>query len=239
MLGILLAVWAVQRRWPWLLSLALTLLMNKPQEVLLVTPFLLWSVRRWRLDEWLRLLVGPAVAMVLAFVFFGTEWVRVLAEGGWGHSTGMIWTNIALWWRMFGRVSWPMAMLCSAASVALGVWLLWARPLNRYTVALSVTIGIVASSYVTDNYLVLPLVLAWPVLLDESPGWAAVCYAATLSPLARLTGSVSYSWLDSVFPLVTLIALLSMYRQPWTRVEARAVETQTCTGALSTETRMG
>ena len=168
---------------------------------------MVWAIRRWRWDEWLRVAVGPAVALALALATFDLSWVTTLLHATGQHHGG--WVNIPFWWRF---APYWLAWLCSGVTAALGLWLTARRRFDRYTLALAVSFGAVSSPYLATHHLVLPMTLAWPWLLDRHPRLALLVYLTSLTPLLRLGGSQAINWLDFVFPLVLTAALLFFYR---------------------------
>lgn len=215
LLGIWLGSWAVWERRPWALSVGLLLMGLKPQETALVTLLLLWHARRWHWRAWLRIIVLPAAALIFSVIAFDLDWLRALFAAGDVYRE--TWINISWTWRFLGP-SWPgLAAACSLAVAALVLGLVVSRPLTPYTLALTVTANMLVSPYVATHHLLLPLVLAWPWLLDRRPLLALLVYLTTLTPLARWNGAQGLNWLDFVFPVALMVALLFSYREQRSR----------------------
>lgn len=211
LLGIWLGSWAVWKRRPWALSAGLLLMVLKPQETALVILLLLWHARRWRGREWLRIAVPLVVALTFSVAAFGLDWPRALLAAGDVYRE--TWINTSWIWRAFGPSRPGLAVAWSLGIAAFALGLVVSRPLTPYTLALVTTANTLASPYVATHHLVLPLVLAWPWLLDRQPLLALPVYLITLTPLARWNGAQGLNWLDSLFPVVLTIALLFFYHE--------------------------
>ena len=111
-------------------------------------------------------------------------------------------------WRVFGPSYPGLAIAWSLGIAAVALGLSARRPLTPHTLALAVTASAIASPYVTTHHLVLPLVLAWPHLLDRQPLLALPVYLTSLTPLARWVGDQGLNWLDFLFPVTLMLALL-------------------------------
>jgi hypothetical protein len=210
-LGIWLGSWAVWERRPWVLSVALLLIGLKPQETALVILLLLWHARQWHWREWLCIVVPLVAALIFSVVTFGLDWPRALFAAGDVYRE--TWINISWIWRVFGPSRPGVGVICSLGLSALALGLVMSRPLTSYTLALTVTANILASPYVATHHLVLPLVLAWSWLLDRQPLLALSVYVASLTPLARWSGDQALNWLDFLFPVALMVALLCFYRE--------------------------
>ena len=211
LLGVWLASWAVWGRRPWAFSAGLLLMGVKPQETALVILLLLWHARHWRWREWLCVAALPAAALVFSVAAFGLDWLHALFAAGDVYRE--TWINTSWIWRFFGP-SWPgLALACSLSIAAFALGLTVSRPLTPYTLALIVTFNVLASPYAATHHLVLPLVLAWPWLLDRHPPLASLVYLTSLTPLARLGGGQGLNWLDFLFPVALTAALLLCYRE--------------------------
>ena len=211
LLGICLASLGLSRESPWALSAGLVTMSTKPQQTLLVALFMLWHARRWSRRQWARVAVLPAAAAGFAVAGFGFDWLTVMADASAGYAGG--WVNTSWAWRFLGQSS-PLLAIAWSVGVGMAALLLTAgRARSPYALALIATANILASPYVATQHLVVPLVAAWPWLLDRSPWVALLVYATSLSPLARLGGDQWLSWLDFLFPVALMTALLCFYRQ--------------------------
>jgi hypothetical protein len=215
LLGVWLGSWAIWERRSWALSAGLLLMGLKPQETALVVLLLLWHIRRWRWRECLRVATLPAMALVFSVAAFGLDWLHALYAAGDVYRE--TWINTSWIWRIFGPSRPGLAMACSLGIAALALGLTVSRPLTPYTLALVVTINVLASPYAATHHLVLSLVLAWPWLLDRHPLLALLVYLVSLTPLARLGGGQRLNWLDFLFPVALTVALLFFYREQKSR----------------------
>lgn len=213
--GTLVAYRAVTRRRAWLLALGLLLMLIKPQETWVI--ILLIGVvvaRQWRLEMWLKaalMVIGIALATSL---LFGFGWLdRILS----GPSYASGWQNFSLW-QLSGSVP-PV--------IVIGIWIVTALVtlvvlrrigLARAGLALAAVSSNLLSPYLTGPHLLMTLCFGWGLLLDDSIGWGAVAYLASLTPLLRFTtGNQSLNQLDLIFPAVVwtgLIWQLGKQREP-------------------------
>jgi hypothetical protein len=182
----------------------------KPQETALVVLLLLWHARRWRWREWLCVAALPAVAFGFSVAAFGLDWLHALFAAGDVYRD--TWINTSWIWRIFGLSRPGLAVACSLGIGAFALGLTASRSLTPYALALIVTFNVLASPYVATHHLVLPLALAWPWLLDRHPLLALLVYVTSLTPLARLGGGQGANWLDFLFPVALVAALLFFYR---------------------------
>jgi len=213
LLGIGLGFWALSCRSPWALSAALVLMGTKPQEATLVALLLLWHARGWHWREWLKVAALPAGAAVFSCASFGLDWVGAIGGASVGYAGD--WVNVSWPWRFLGPSVPLLAVAWSAAVAALALRFTVRRPLSLYTLGVIVTANTLASPYVATHHLVVPLVMAWPWLLDRNLPLALVVYLTTLSPLLREGGDQTLNWLDFLFPLALMVSLLSVRR--WVR----------------------
>jgi len=215
LLGVWLGGWAAAKRRPGALAASLLIMSLKPQETALVVILLLWHARHWRRGEWARVLAPLAGVVWLSMLIFRCEWLQNFARAGDIYRGASV--NISWWWRWWGQ-AWPgLALGCSAVITALAVGLALPRSLSPYTLALMATANAVASPYVETHHLTLVMVLAWPWLLDRQPLLALLVYATSLAPLARLNGDQGLNWLDFIFPVTLMLALLFFYREQLVR----------------------
>jgi hypothetical protein len=209
-LGAALSAWAIQTRRPWALSLGLLLLTTKPQEAFLLVPVMLWAIRRWRRDEWLQVAIGPVIMLVLTAALFDWGWLFKVLRAPGGYQSHWTWINISIWWRF---APYWVAWLCSLSLAGAGLWFATRLHFDRYVLALVTAFQCVASPYVATHHLALPMVLGWPWLLDRKPRLAFLVYVTSLTPLLRLGGDQTINWLDSLFPITLMLALLLFFRE--------------------------
>jgi alpha-1,2-mannosyltransferase len=77
--GVALGWWAVERRRPWLLGLALVIMSTKATNIGLALLVVLWPLRSWSLRALLRVAVLPVVAGLASVLMLGWWPVRYLA----------------------------------------------------------------------------------------------------------------------------------------------------------------
>jgi hypothetical protein len=211
LLGICLGAWAVRHHSSWALSAALVLMGTKPQGAGLALLLLLWHARSWHWRDWARIAALPALALGFALGLFGLDWVEAIAGASGGFAGD--WVNTSWPWRFVGPSIPAIAVGWSVGIATLGLMLTARRPLSRYSLSVIVTANTLASPYVVTHHLILPLAVAWPWLLDRRWQPALVVYAMLLSPLLRSTGDQALNWLDFVFPLALMAALLGFYSE--------------------------
>ncbi len=209
-LGIALSAWAIRERRPWIMAVGLPLLATKPQEVFLITPVMVWAIRRWRWDEWARVMAGPILVLLLTVTLFEGGWLSKLAQAPSGYQTRWNWINISIWWRF---APYGIALAGSILLATVGVCQVARLRFDRYALGLALALGTVASPYVATHHLIVPLVFAWPWLLDRHLVLGLIVYLTTLTPLARWQGDQTLNWLDFAFPVVLTISLLLFYRE--------------------------
>jgi hypothetical protein len=206
--GIGLCAFAIRRRQPWIFSIGFPLLFIKPTETILVALFLLWAIRGWRKEEWLRVAVGPVIAISAALIFFDLEWITKLAQ----KSTQLqeIWTPISIWWRF---TPFWFAALCSIVTALLGLWLTFRLRFTSYSLALITAFGAFSTPYLHTHHLILPMVFSWPYLFMRKPILGLISYLTTLLAFVRLSGDQGLAWLDFFFPTSLVLFLLVFYRE--------------------------
>jgi hypothetical protein len=208
LLGIGLCAFAIRRHQPWVFSIGFPLLFIKPTETILVGFFLLWSIRGWRKDEWIRAAIGPMIAILAAVIFFDFQWVTKLVQ----KSTQIqeIWTPISIWWRF---TPYWFAVLCSVFTALLGLWLAFRLKFTTYSLALITAFGAFSTPYLHTHHLILPMVFSWPYLFNRKPFLGVISYLTTLLAFVRLSGDQGLAWLDFLFPTSLTIFLLFFYRE--------------------------
>ncbi|TET53392.1 MAG: DUF2029 domain-containing protein [Anaerolineales bacterium] len=211
LLGICLGSLGLRHRSPYVLSAGLVLMGTKPQGTVLVALLMVWRAKGWQWREWLKVAALPALAAAFAFSAFGFDWLTAMAGAGEGYAGA--WVNTSWVWRFLGQSCSQVALLWSLG-VAVGALLLAATlPHGAYSLGLIATANVLASPYVVTHHLIVPLVVAWPWLFDRHPKLALLVYATLLSPALRLSGDQTSNWLDFLFPLALMAALLCFYRR--------------------------
>lgn len=220
--GALVAYRAVPRRNEWWLTLGLLLMLIKPQETWVIVLLVgVVVVRQWRpalVARTALLVTGVALATSL---LFGFNWLdRILS----GPSYASGWQNFSLWQLSENM---PQAIVIGFwIAIALGTLLSLRRAgLSRLGLAVAAVSSNLLSPYLTGPHLLMTLCFGWGLLLDESIGWAAAAYLASLTPLLRLTtGNQALNQLDVIFPMVVLAGLLVKQFRPARSALAAATE---------------
>ncbi len=206
LVGTLVAYRAVTQRKVWLLALGLLLMLIKPQETWVIILLVgVVAVRQWRPEMYLKTaLVVIGVALVTSLLF-GFSWLdRILS----GPSYASGWQNFSLW-QLADAVP-QVIVVVIWIGIALGTWLVLRQTgLSRAGLAVAAVSSNLLSPYLTGPHLLISLCFGWGLLLDESIGWAAAAYLASLTPLLRLTtGNQSLNQLDLIFPLLVWVGLV-------------------------------
>jgi len=120
---------------------------------------------------------------------------------------------LARWLPLWGQ-RWPgLALACSSGLAVLTLGLTLSRPLSPHTLALGTVASVLVSPHVKSHHLVISMVLAWSWLLDRQPLLASLGYLTSLTPLLRLGGDQGINWLDFLFPITLMLALLLFFRE--------------------------
>ena len=206
LLGVGLGWFAVSRRRPWLLSVALWLLSTKPPNVLLVMLLLLWAIRHWPWQDWLRAFSLVGVSMLCSFIAFGLDWplryVLYIRE----TPPGLV-NVVATIWRGATTLAIPLWLPLGLALLCLVVWVYWVMRTGFHlgTLALALAINFVFSPYVLGYHFIVLL----PALVYVAQADARLALAASLctwTPLARQWGGFEIAWIDVTYPLALLVA---------------------------------
>lgn len=208
--GTLLGYYALRRRHPWILGIALLLLVTKlnvgiPIAIAYCILALCWP---WR--EWAKVMIVPTVTLILTLPMFGLDWpaqyIRILLDSG-----GVMgwWGNISPWeLAMRGRVPlWVIGVFC------LALWIIVFRQLQKrglglYTLGLLTSAMVLTSPRVSNQSHLFVLTTTFVYLATCSPKIAAFCYLFTFLPLLRIPFGLEISVLDSLLPFMAFILSL-------------------------------
>jgi hypothetical protein len=166
--GALLAALAMQHKSPELLAGGLLLLSAKPQESWLAILVLLYGAwRGWPRRELVKG-VGLAAAFALPFaVWKGTDWLAALQSFPYAG------TNIdSSLFNLFASLGWSPILLAVVWLAILAVTLksVWpAMKLDLARIGLLITAGMLLSTYVAGNSLVVPLAMGVVPLFQRKP----------------------------------------------------------------------
>jgi hypothetical protein len=218
--GALLAYRAVQQRRVWWLTVALLLLLVKPQETWIIIGWaVLVSARHWSKCDWLKIGLPVAIVAGLTSWWLGTGWVARML--GAPTEYAQQWQNFALW--QLGA-DWPrfLSIILWLGVAGITLWGLPRAGLDRVGLGLAAVSSNLLSPYLTNPQLLVTLCLGWGVLFDRSLRWGVLAYAVSLTPLLRFTtGDQALNQLDLIFPAVVWIGLIWLLvgRQRDDRVE--------------------
>lgn len=156
--GVLLALYATEKRSPIALAGALVLMSSKLQETWLLLAILAAYV--WR--RWPRREILTAGAMSASFilpfaVWKGAEWIQALRVFPYARTaidSSLIFVLESIGISTF--IAWCVWVGCFIVTV----WVALKRDLNRQNAGLLITAGLMLSSYAAGNSLVTPLALA-------------------------------------------------------------------------------
>jgi len=182
-LGVGLGWWALQRRKPLTLGLALWILSIKPINVILPAVVLLWGVRKWSRRE-IALVVGPAIFTTLAsFPIFGWDWPSRYVQAMRDFPPPVEAQQLALWHLLGASES--IALLLGAGGTSWVVYrLVTSGALNGATMVLALVLNLVFSPYVLRNhYVLLAPVLA--LLIEHNRAFLVLC-VLPWTPLGRV-----------------------------------------------------
>jgi hypothetical protein len=205
-LGALLGYRAVTRRSAGQLTLALLLMLVKPQETwLIICLLLIGSARQWSMREWVKIVAGVIGVAAINSLVFGFGWItRILSSPTYAGG----WQNFSLW--QLGAEA--LRMLVAGVWLLLltaVVWSLSVAGISRLDFARAAVGSNLLSPYLTGPHLLMTVVFGWGLLFNVSPRWGIVAYVTSLTPLLRVaTGNQDLNRLDLIFPFVVFIGLL-------------------------------
>lgn len=204
LLGLVLAWHAIRTDQPMLVGLGLTLLTVKPPlNVVLPGALYLLAIWCWQIGDRWRVFVVPTLALVISTALVGLDWPLLFANN---LTSPNDYLAISLW-RAASTLGLPAWIVALPAGVALLAWgrLALNEGLNQKTLAIALATNFTFTNYANgDHYILLIPALLYVAQLDRR--LALLAYAATWTPLLRL----SYGWdlapLDVGFPLILLLA---------------------------------
>ncbi len=209
--GTLLGYYALRRRHPWILGIALLLLVTKLNVGTPIAVVYCILALRWPWREYAKVTIVLAIAFILTLLMFGLDWparysrIHLDSRGihmGW-------WGNISPWeLAIRGKVPlWVMGIFC------LGLWIITLRQLQKRGLCLC-TLGLLTSTVVLTSPRVsnqshlFVLTTTFVYLATYSPKIAAFCYLFTFLPLLRIPFGLEISVLDSFLPFMAFILSL-------------------------------
>jgi len=209
--GILLGYYALRRRCPWILGVALLLLVTKLNVGAPIAVVYCILALRWPWKEYAKVIIVPTIAFILTLPMFGLDWparyihIHFDSRGvhmGW-------WGNISPWELVIrGKVPlWVMGFFC------LGLWIITTRQLQKrglclYTLGLLTSTMVLTSPRVSSQSHLFVLTTAFVYLVTCSPKIAAFCYLFTFLPLLRIPFGLEIGILDSLLPLMAFVLSL-------------------------------
>ncbi len=206
LIGVVVGWWAVQSKRPLLLSLALALIAIKPLNVALPALILLVAVREWSFMEKLKVVSLPVILFGLSELIFGLDWpLRYLAYGKFVPANDYLSTSI---WRgatQIGFPVWPIA-ICAVIAVATLLFIAWRTGLSQWMLAIALVTNALFSTYIHGNHYIL-LIPALVVVARRDWRLALLAYAATFTPLLRLSLGFEAARIDVVYPLLLFLIL--------------------------------
>ncbi|MBI4498401.1 MAG: DUF2029 domain-containing protein [Chloroflexi bacterium] len=212
LLGLTVLAQAARRQNPYLFGAGLALALLKPQESLIAVVAVLPAVRSWHRNVIIRALGMLAGIGGLSALLAGYDWlprmVRMIQDlPPASHYSIALWSLLR---DMAGLMGWPAGVVVLEAVLWAGVLVCcWRRPDVYERLALGVAAGPVVMPHVPSPGLVLPMVLAWPRLIEQGRYVAAgVTYGMQALYLLRFFFPWETHRLLTLFPVVLVIMLL-------------------------------
>jgi hypothetical protein len=196
--GTLLMLWAVEKRRPALLGVALVIVTAKPQEMWLTLIFLMVVlVRTWRPREWL-LAGGVALALAAPFALWrGPDWWHNLVTM---PQAGSIMDNSLP--AALARLGFPLWLritaLATVAALTLLVALKSQPTFTRDKAAMLIAASVLVSPYGAANSYLNVLALGVIPLLEHAP-LAFALLLALLNQLYFWPGALAFNWSANFF----------------------------------------
>lgn len=205
LIGVVLGLWAVQQRRPFMLGIAFVLMTLKPpMNVLLPCLLYLVSIRRWSRQELIRVFSLPLLTLIVSSLVLGFDWPLVAlqnAEGPVNYLSISLWRGAAL----LGLPGWIVALPALVAA-AWFIRIIFREGTTEYTVGLALTINFTFTLYANGDHYIL-LIPAFLYVARRNWRLAFLAYLTTWTPLLRLPLGYDAAVLDVFYPLILLLSI--------------------------------
>jgi hypothetical protein len=184
--GVALSVYALRKRQPVLLGVALSILFTKPNNIIPVVLLLIWLIRDWPIRDWVKVAIVPGFCLVFSFLACGLNWpVRYITH--YLNTPPAPDFNMSFW------IIYPLPV----AVVFSAIFLMW----------LVVTVKRTLVDHQGDKSLVIPVALLSGLLVSPHVmGYHFIMATPALAWLALKNKWLSgLAWIASFAPLFTEI----------------------------------
>ena len=146
--GVALAWLAVSRKRPWMLGIALVIIGSKPTNVLLVGLALLYMLRDWPWQLWLKTAVFPLLAVAFSFWACGFDWpIRYVNLIQQNPPPGL---NVSFW----DLLGLPIGAAVALFALMWWGWSIWKFGMSSERFAWTIVVSMLISPFLTPYHFI-------------------------------------------------------------------------------------